>query len=82
MLYLRSIAKALNTKPNVFQLATFCRFLANGIFIVLGGREFVQENTKYYLDFGELLFLLVLGLAVSISIGFLHVFRLFHGTQN
>jgi hypothetical protein len=79
MLYLRSIAKALNTKPNVFQLATFCHFPSLGIFIVLGGREFVQENTKHYLDFGELLFLFVLGLAVSISVGFLHIFRLLHG---
>jgi hypothetical protein len=82
MVYLQLIATALNTKTNVFQFATFCRFLANGIFFVLGGREFVQENTKYYLDFGELLFLLVLGLAVSISIDFLHVFRLLYGTQN
>ena len=79
MLYLRSIAKALNTKPNVFQLATFCRFLTLGIFIVLGSRKFVQENAKYNLDFGELLFLFVLGLAVSISVGFLDIFRLLHG---
>lgn len=82
MLYLRPIATALNTKTNVFQFATFCRFPALSIFIVLGGRKFVQENTKYNLDFGELLLLLVLGLAVSISIGFLDIFRLFYGPKN
>jgi hypothetical protein len=82
MLYLRPITTAINSRTNVFQLATFCRFLAIGIFIVLGGGKFVQENTKYNFDFGELLFLLVLGLAVFISIGFLDIFRLLYGNQN
>jgi hypothetical protein len=79
MLYLRPITKAINSRTNVFQLASFCRFPAIGIFIVLGSWKFIQENTKYNLDFGELLFLLVLGLAVSISIGFLDFFRLLYG---
>jgi hypothetical protein len=78
----RTISKAINTITNVFQFATFFRFLAIGIFTVLGGRKFVEENTKYNLDFGELLFLLVLGLAVPISISFLDIFRLLYGDQN
>jgi hypothetical protein len=82
MLYLRPITTAINSRTNVFQLASFCRFPTIGIFIVLGGGKFVQENTKYNFDFGELLFLLVLGLAVSISIGFLDIFRLLYGNQN
>ena len=82
MVYLRLIATAKNTKTNVFQFATFCRFPAIGIFIVLVYRPLFQENTKYNLDFGELLFLLVLGLAVSIATGFLYIFRLLYGTQN
>ena len=72
----------LNFSPNVFQLVPFCRFPAHRFFDVLVCGSEIQNQPKLHSDFGELLLLLLLGLAVFVFIDFQHPFGLFFGNKD